>query len=297
MNFPLLHEEGTNNSAYPVVIDVIPWQVVQYIEMSKRADEGDGDSDDEIHTSDSFMYASDYLGDPFDYDDDTYSYYSYHDLSYYSGSWSEDSFCADVFGDMSYHLSFLFDDTSYYSSTSSSTSSPYSSVSFSGGFHKDTVEGHGTWCAGISAGAVSAGSAVPEEDCYGDELPGCAGGCIMASDVDAMLENEYFDIDLFCPMYECDGDANMSYSYCLSDDPVENLSQNNGVAPGAQISVFDAAYTAFELYPEMAGNLLWESAMETGAKIHSNPWGAITFCEPTEIEYLYDSFMYEVRHS
>ncbi|CAN0345646.1 unnamed protein product [Pylaiella littoralis] len=283
---------------YSFAYDMSRRKVVQYINMYKRADENDsGDDDDDSSTPDSFTYASDYLGDPYDYDyDDTY-YTSYSDdMYYYSEPWSEESFCAEVLDDLSYYLSFFFDDTSYsstYSSTTSSTASPYSSVSFTGGFYKDTVGGHGTWTAGIAAGAISERSGVPDEGCYGDELPGCAGGCIMTSEVDEMLNNEYFDIDLFCPMYECDGDADMAYSYCLSDDPAETLYQNSGMAPGAQIAMFDASYTGFDAYVEYAGNYVWESAVETGAKIHSNSWGFATFCELTEFEYLYDTYMYE----
>lgn len=230
---PLLHKEATNISSTPTVI--ITWQVVQYIEMFKRANEND-DSSHERSTSDSFAYASDYLSNPYYFD-----------------------------------------------------------TTFSGGFHKDVVNGHGTWTASIAAGAVSARSPVTEEDCHFDELPGCAGGCITASEVAQRLDNGFFDVDLFCPMYLCDGEADSNYSYCLSDDPVETLYHNSGGAPGAQIAMFDASYSAFDLFPELAGNLLWESAMNTGAKIHSNSWGEPTFCELTELEYLYDTFMYEVR--
>ncbi|CAM9449287.1 unnamed protein product, partial [Hapterophycus canaliculatus] len=129
--------------------------------------------------------------------------------------------------------------------------------------------------------------------CCGDELHGCVGGCIAASEVDSMLDNGFFDLDLYCPLYDCDGTTDLALSYCLSDDPVETLDQNGGVAPGAQISLFDPSYTGEDSFIELAGNLVWESAMETGARIHSNSWGYETFCEPTEMDLLYDTFMYE----
>ncbi|CAM9857304.1 unnamed protein product [Pylaiella littoralis] len=305
---------------YSFAYDMSRRKVVQYIDMFKRAGENDSDDDDSSSTSDSLTYASEYLEDLY-YNDDTYSssysseyladsYYNddtysssyssstYSDDGYYvSETLSEDSFCAEVLDDFSYHFSFLFDDTSYYStysSTSSSTSSPYSSASFTGGFHKDNVGGHGTWCAGIAAGSISAQPGVPEENCHGDESPGCVGGCVLTSEVDEMLNNGIFDLDLFCPMYDCDGDADTAYSYCLSGDPAETLYQNSGAAAEARIAVFDVAYSHTGPYfVDFGGNLVWESATETGAKIHSNSWGGFSFCELTDSEYLYDTFMYE----
>ncbi|CAM9167076.1 unnamed protein product [Ectocarpus fasciculatus] len=267
---------------YSFPYDMSRRKVVQYIQMFKTPDQGSISNG-----QDSFTYVSDYLGDPYHYDDSEYNSYDDYIGEYFSDTWSEESFCAEVLDDLSYHFSFLFDDTSY---SSSSTSS---SFSFTGGFHKDTVGGHGTWTAGSAAGAISSQSNLEEEACYGDELPGCAGGCISSSDVDAMLDNSIFDLDVFCPMYTCDGNIDIPSSECLSDDPVETLHQHGGVAPGAQISVFDASYTGTEIFASFAGNILWYSAMETGAKVHTNSWGSSTLCELTEDEYLYDTFMYE----
>ncbi|CAM9895106.1 unnamed protein product [Pylaiella littoralis] len=269
-------------------------KVVQYMDLFKRPEENNDSS-----TSASFTYASDFLGDYYDddtyytsYDDDTY-YTSYSDGTYYSSdSWSEDSLCPEILDDLSFYFSFLFDDISD-SSTYSSTTSSTSSSSFTGGFFKDTIEGHGTWTAGIAAGAVYQQSGVPDEVCYEDELLGCAGGCITTFEVDEMLDNGVFDIDTFCPKYECDGDADTDYSYCLSDDPAENLRQSSGMAPGAKIAVFDAAYGDFTLLPDLAGNGLWESAKDTGCKIHSSSWGTSSFCEQTDSEFLYDTYMYQ----
>lgn len=210
---------------------------MQYIQLFKSPDENDAGNDDGS-IFDSFTYFSDFV----DYDDDA-SYSSAEDdgLYYYSQSWSEDSFCADVFDNISYYFGTPSDnDTSNSSSSSEPTSYYQSSVSFTGGFHKDTVEGHGTWTAGTAAGSISS-------------------------------QSDYNEVD--------------------------DLSHNNGVAPGAKISIFDAAYAASDLYPEFAGNGLWDAAMGTGAKIHSNSWGGATFCEQTGVEYLYDTFMHEVKTS
>lgn len=280
-----------------------PWQIVQYIELFKAVDTddcGDGDRSSSRSASESFTYASEYLNDAYDNDGQYYasSYYYYSYPSSYSDIWSEESTCAEVLENPTSYFSSSMGNTSNSStsySPSSSTPLPSSSsVSFTGGFHKDTVGGHGTWCAGIAAGAISPRSNITEEDCQGDEVPGCVGGCVMASEVDELLSDPYFDLDLFCPMYQCDGDVNMSCAQCLSDDPIENLHQNNGIAPGAQISVFDVMYGETDVFAHLGGNLVWESAMGTGAKIHSNSWGAFTSCELTETEFLYDTFMYEV---
>ncbi|CAB1102948.1 unnamed protein product [Ectocarpus sp. CCAP 1310/34] len=255
-------------------------QIVQCIQLFKTPHQGSTSSG-----QDSFTFFSDFIGDPFDYDDSEYISYGDYSGEYYSDTWSEDSFCAGGLDDLSYHLSYLYDDTSY--------ASPSTSPSFTGGFHQDTIGGHGTGTSGSAAGAISSQSSLKEEACYGDELPGCAGGCISASDVDAMLDDSTFHLVVFCPMYTCDGNIDIPSSECLSDDPVEDLHQHGGVAPGAQISVFDFSYVGTEVYASWAGNDLWYSAMETGAKIHTNSWGGATLCQLTEKEYMYDTFMYE----
>ena len=270
---------------------------MQYIEQFKTPDENGGGANGDDNTEDSFAYASDYLGT--DYSE----YYTYDYDSEYSSPeiWSEDSYCPYL---LDYYFSYLYEDPSYSPSAApaSSPASPYSSSSpaspsppFDGGFHRDTVSGHGTCTAGLAAGAISEGAVIAQDECCGDELPGCAGGCVAASTIDENLDNGMFDLDAFCPAYECDGEG-FSYSYCLGDDPVETLHQHEGVAPGANISVFDSSYTADDMYVHLAGNLVWESAMGTGAKIHSNSWGSGSSCRVTEDDLLYDSFMYEVSN-
>ncbi|CAM9331359.1 unnamed protein product [Scytosiphon promiscuus] len=275
---------GNDSFAY----DMSRRKVVQYIELFKRPDGSGADEQQE----ESFTYASDYLGNPYEYDDsEYYTYYTYDDDSgiYGSDYWSEDSFCAEVLDDLSYYFSFLFEDPSY--STTSST------PSFTGGFYKDTIGGHGTWTAGSAAGSISGRCASTGAACSDGEVPGCAGGCIADSEVDSMLDNGFFDLDLFCPMYDCDGNTDLGLSYCLGDDPDETLRENGGVAPGAQIAVFDPVYASNQWFVELGGNLIWYSAMETGAKIHSNSWGAETFCQLTEAELMNDAFMYENSES
>lgn len=54
-----------------------------------------------------------------------------------------------------------------------------------------------------------------------------------------------------------------------SDDPVVNLHHGGGMAPGGQIPVFDLAYAVANHNVELGGNLVWESANETDANVHS----------------------------
>lgn len=118
------------------------------------------------------------------------------------------------------------------------------------------------------------------------------------SDVDTLLSNGLFDTDTFCAAYECDG-GGLGYPYgdCPSDDAIETLTQHGGVAPGAKIAVFDWSYHANDFFvPEVTGNFLWNATHGTGARIHSNSWGFATMCQLTELEYLYDTYMYEVRY-
>lgn len=256
---------------------------MQYIELFKKPeDDGAGGQEE------SFTYASDFLGNPYDYEGSEYQFFTYDDDTeiYASDYWNDDPVCTEVLGDLSYYYGLLSDGTTY-----STSSTP----SFTGGFHKDTVGGHGTWTAGSAAGSISPSCATVEATCLDDELPGCAGGCIPASDVDFMLNNPFFDLELYCPMYGCDGTTDSALSDCLSDDPAETLRENGGVAPGAQLSFFDASYTGADIYVRLAGNHVWDAAVNSGAKIHSSSWGSQTGCQLTDDEFMYDTFMHEVR--
>lgn len=116
-----------------------------------------------------------------------------------------------------------------------------------------------------------------------------------SEDAIKFVENETFDIDTYCPAYDCDGNGADS-DFCLGDDVLETLVQNGGVARGAKIAMFDWGHGP-EPGPSiyLAGNYVWNSTFGTGAMIHSNSWGYETYCELTESEFLYDTFMYEVR--
>lgn len=43
---------------------------------------------------------------------------------------------------------------------------------------------------------------------------------------------------------------------------------------------------------DMAGNGMWEPAMEAGSKLSSNSWGIFAYCEYLVYDVLYDDFMY-----
>lgn len=265
------------------VYAVINSQVVQYIELFKARCEGD-DQDAVGDDTDPFAYFSDYITDFGSTLTDEIEVLSY-EYNYWTAL-SVDPICEDI-EPLNITISSVF--------PSSST----------GGFDKDTVSmGHGTLVSGIAAGAISPKSPYLTQDCSSsnDELPGCVGGCISASDVELGLLDGLFDVDLFCPMYDCDdygAEFSYLYEYCLGDDPLETLAEHSGVAPGAQIAIFDAGYFAgdffLDLFIFLAGNFLWNSTEGTGTRIHSNSWGAITNCELTEFEYLFETYMLEVN--
>lgn len=234
-------------------------------------------------------YFSEYIETP-STESSSSTIFDYYDDSYISApTYPEESFCAEVTDDIFYYFSFLFDDSSYSSFASSSPDS----TSFTGAFDKDTVNGHGTWTAGIATGAISPGSPYLTQDCTEDQLPACAGECVLSSDVDELQANDYFDLDTYCPVYDCDGNGAAS-SNCLGDDPLETLVQHGGVAPGAQLSMFDVSYGPTSFYVMLAGNFVWNATDGTGSKIHSNSWGIFTKCTSTEFEFLYETFMFEV---
>ncbi|CAN0356769.1 unnamed protein product, partial [Hapterophycus canaliculatus] len=98
------------------------------------------------------------------------------------------------------------------------------------------------------------------------------------------------DLDRLCPRFYCDG---LAEEYCLSDDTTENLVDHGGLARGAKLSIFDVLddYSGgLGIY--MAGNGMWEPAMEAGSKLHSNSWGSYEYCDYDTLNVLYDDFMY-----
>lgn len=164
------------------------------------------------------------------------------------------------------------------------------------GFHTDQRLGHGTWVAGIAAGAISAQSGLEAANCSAEE-EACTGECLTAAAVESKRQNGRFDLDTFCPKYNCDGNDDMAFSSCLDNNTVTNLYENGGVAPGAKISVFDGVYSKGDNLQPLAGNRVWIAANETGAKIHSSSWDFGTLCGHTYLENTYDRFMYEVIHN
>lgn len=121
----------------------------------------------------------------------------------------------------------------------------------------------------------------------------CAGECMTPLDAEDYMSNESFDIETYCPMYDCDGYGADSPN-CLGEDVLDTLVKNNGVAPGAKLAIFDDSQDEGWGYGDLAGNFLWNSTFGTGTKIHSNSWGFYGFCESTEFDFLYDTFMSEV---
>lgn len=77
--------------------------------------------------------------------------------------------------------------------------------------------------------------------------------------------------------------------------PARNA-KHGGVARGAKLAIFDVAATDSYL-SDYAGNDLWRVSEDTGARIHSNSWGALTGCVSQPSAAIYDEYMYEVRAS
>lgn len=159
------------------------------------------------------------------------------------------------------------------------------------GFATEFEGGHGSHTAGTAAGAIL-GSAEELECGDGEEL-GCVGGCFDSELLDDMASDDLFDFDTFCPAHNCGG---FDSELCL-DDGLEMLTKNDGVAPGAKISVFDViSDDSLTVWAFLAGNGLWDAAENTGTKVHSNSWGTIELnCEVDASSVLFDTYMYEVR--
>lgn len=170
-------------------------------------------------------------------------------------------------------------------------------------FSDDAAGGHGTHTAGSAAGATASQPATTEVCEAGREVS-CVGGCIdpdAAFDEDDLIPSfasfysdvpfPAVDLDRLCPRYDCDG---QDEELCLDDDASVNLADHGGIARGAQLSIFDILddYTGIGI--SMAGNGIWEPAMEAGSKLHSNSWGGSYYCEYMPSDVLYDGFAYDV---
>lgn len=127
-------------------------------------------------------------------------------------------------------------------------------------------------------------------------MAGCVGKCLDQETATEYTDNDIFDLDTYCPTFECDGTDEKSTN-CLGDDPEEALSQHTGIAPGAKLAIFDASFTGDFLQADLAGNTLWSVTLGTGAMVHTNSWGADSSCTVDEKTILYDTFMYQVKTS
>lgn len=258
-------------------------QVVQYVELFKVPGGDNGGSSPDDSVIDATEYYDRYVAGE---DDDEVS-------EFFSSLYPEDSYCGEVQENLSYFFGDYHGDAESSFEPTTATSVASAASSFSGGFDQDTYNGHGSWAAGIAAGATDMGSPFLTQTCSRDEVPMCVGGCMSTAEATEYLANGIFDGETFCPTYDCDGYGAAS-DYCFQSDALETLAQNSGIARGARLAIFDYSYTGDDSYVYLAGNFVWYSAFGTDAKIHSNAWGYVYTCEVTEFEILYDTFMYEV---
>lgn len=161
------------------------------------------------------------------------------------------------------------------------------------GFTTETPGGHGSHTAGTAAGATIT-SPVEVESCSGDDELGCVGSCLNTSYVDTLSTNLAVNVDTLCPRFDCDGLGD-DFDLCLSDDTVETLTVNGGVAPGAQLAIFDVSADGVAVWAELALNGLWDAVVETGCVVHSNSWGGDGDCTVDSSSVTFDHYMYEVR--
>lgn len=171
-------------------------------------------------------------------------------------------------------------------------------------FSEDAAGGHGTHTAGSAAGATISFPVVTE-DCTDGREVSCVGGCIDADAVfagdDLLSSWESFytnlpfapvDLDRLCPRYDCDG---VDETFCLGNDAGVTLAEHGGIARGAKLAIFDVLDHFGAIGIELAGNGIWEPAMEAGSKLHSSSWGGLNECRYLPMDVLHDSFMYNVR--
>ncbi len=160
------------------------------------------------------------------------------------------------------------------------------------GFATEFEGGHGSHTAGTAAGAIL--ESPSELECGDGEELSCFGGCFESMVLDDAATNTEFNVQTFCPAFDCDGLGD-GHLLCF-DDAVETLTTNGGVAQGAKISVFDViSDDSLLVYASVAGNGLWDAVENTGCKVHSNSWGSTgSTCETDVFTTAYDGYMYEV---
>ncbi|CAM9477835.1 unnamed protein product, partial [Choristocarpus tenellus] len=159
------------------------------------------------------------------------------------------------------------------------------------GFGIDLEDGHGTHVGGSAAGSTLHSPPVIVECDVGEELV-CSGKCVARANIAYMQNNGVFDIDTYCPDYDCDG-VDAGSPNCLGNDRASTLSEHEGMAPGAKIAVFDLSGDGDFILSTLLGNGLWEAANDTGAKIHTNSWGGDYLCDLDSDSTLYDGYLSE----
>ncbi|CAM9309050.1 unnamed protein product [Choristocarpus tenellus] len=158
---------------------------------------------------------------------------------------------------------------------------------FSEDFVLEQKDGHRTHVAGSEAGSTLNSPAAVVECDVGEELA-CSGKCITSFRTTNQMNNSFFNLDTYCPDYDCDG-ANANSLNCLGNDWARTLSEHAGMAPGAKLAVFDASHNGLFIYADPR-NGLWEAANNTRAKIHTNSWGYDSLCQMIHNDkYLYEN--------
>lgn len=157
------------------------------------------------------------------------------------------------------------------------------------GFGQDLQYGHGTHTAGSAAGATLTTPAAVAA-CEADEVPGCVGGCFVATEAASAAVDDRLTWDTLCPRFDCDGLAGP----CLGEDVPEMLTEHGGVARGAKLAIFDASRDGFRMWASLALNGLWDATDGTGCVLHCNPWGDYDDCFVDTKSVTFDQYMFEV---
>lgn len=159
-------------------------------------------------------------------------------------------------------------------------------------FETDTVEGHGSFTAGTAAGATMNTPAQTEYCHYGERLT-CFGTCMEEDEIDQKTEDIYWDFDLFCEEFDCDGTGD-AYESCIEEDTATLLAKNGGVAQGAKLAIFDVAADGDSVWAMLGGNWLWNATLGTGTMVHSNSWGGDNGCFMDSLSERFDEYMFDV---
>eukprot|EP00904_Undaria_pinnatifida_P010402 jgi/Undpi1/6492/HiC_scaffold_20.g08971.m1 len=160
----------------------------------------------------------------------------------------------------------------------------------------DNDGGHGSHVSGSVAGSIYPGWSGPADCPWGvggagseDTELTCVGKCLSPSMMEEFLGNNMFDLDAFCPEYECDIFWD---DECLSDDRTDTLENAAGMAPGARLAVLDVGSSTG--LDQVLGGAMWETSAGTGARLHSGSWGYPDEpCVVDEASVSFDQWAYE----